>query len=735
GLLGGMFGGNGGTVTETIPTAAVSTPSGGSAVLSGGSLSGLLGSGIGSAALDNISAGSSVSGWSAQDNTAQLDATVASGAREKYTRFLGNGKDSVTIMVYMCGTDLESKYGMATADLTEMASANLGDNVKIVVFTGGCSQWKTTGISNSVNQVYEIANGRLLQLVSNAGTGAMTNPDTLSWFIRYCAENYPASRNELIFWDHGGGSISGYGYDEKNARSGSMDLSGIRKALEDGGVRFDFIGFDACLMATVETGLMLDSYADYMIASEETEPGIGWYYTDWLNALAANTSMPTVEVGRRIVDSFVTTCGSRCRGQSATLSVVDLAELAHTAPDKLKSFSESLSGMISNREYATISTARSGAREFARSSAIDQIDLVDFAGSVGNAEGQALAEALLGAVKYNRTSSDMYNAYGLSIYFPYRKTSTVSAAVRTYDAIGFDDSYFNAIRAFASLETSGQISTGGLSTSPLSSLLGSFSYDAGGSSADMIGGLLGSFLSGGGMDFFSDRALSQDETAEYISEHYFNPSNLDWQGPDRDNNAVIAMPEDQWALVTGIEVNMFVDDGEGYVDLGLDNVFQFDDNGCLLGVTDGTWLGVNAQPVAFYHEYDVYDADGTMRTYGTIPVLLGGERAELLVVLEHGRGTVTGARYVYRDGQTDTVAKSVAELAEGDAIDFVCDYYGYDGTYLDSYLLGETETWSSDWQINNIPVGGTLRVTWRFTDIYQQHYWTLPITFENASIR
>ena len=159
--------------------------------------------------------------------------------------------------------------------------------------------------------------------------------------------------------------------------------------------------------------------------------------------------------------------------------------------------------MISNKEYATISTARSGCREFARSSKIDQIDLVDFAGSVGNREGQTLAEALLGAVKYNRTSSDMSNAYGLSIYFPYRKTSSVNAAVRTYDAIGLDSSYSECIRAFASLEASGQVSTGGMDSNPFGSLMGSFTPGSG--SADLITGLLGSFLGGGGTRADADR--------------------------------------------------------------------------------------------------------------------------------------------------------------------------------------------------------------------------------------
>ena len=69
-------------------------------------------------------------------------------------------------------------------------------------------------------------------LVKDAGTGAMTNPDNLAGYIQYCAKNFPADRYELILWDHGGGSVSGYGYDEKYVNSGSMTLSGIQKAPE-----------------------------------------------------------------------------------------------------------------------------------------------------------------------------------------------------------------------------------------------------------------------------------------------------------------------------------------------------------------------------------------------------------------------------------------------------------------------------------------------------------------------
>ena len=37
--------------------------------------------------------------------------------------------------------------------------------------------------------------------------------------------------------------------------------------------------------------------------------------------------MPTIQFGRNIVGSFVEVCAQKCRGQSTTLSVVDLAEL------------------------------------------------------------------------------------------------------------------------------------------------------------------------------------------------------------------------------------------------------------------------------------------------------------------------------------------------------------------------------------------------------------------------
>lgn len=698
-----------------------------------------------SALLSGLGGGSVSSGWEAAPaNTGRLDATVASNAREKYTKLLGDGKDTATIMVYMCGTDLESRSGMGTADLQEMLNARFGEEINLLVYTGGCKGWKNNAVSSSTNQIWQVKEGKLVKLKDRLGSVSMTDPDVLSGYIQWCARNYPASRYGLILWDHGGGSVSGYGYDEKFASSGSMDLVGMDTALKDAGVKFDFIGFDACLMATAETALTLTQHADYLIASEETEPGVGWYYTDWLTAFGQNTSMPTIELGRQIADSFVDTCAQKCRGQLTTLSVVDLAELEATLPPVLTDFSQAATRLIQNKQYHTVSNARNGAREFAQSSQIDQVDLVHLAKNLGTKEGDALAQALLGAVKYNRTSSNMTNAYGLSIYFPYRKQSTVDRAVSTYQAIGMDDSYSECIRRFADQQIIGAAGTQA-QTTPIGALSGIFGTGNPGGDVEGVSELLGLVLGSG---FFSDRSLDMEEAARYVADHHLNDEDVEWQDSGKgDASDVLRLSEEKWALVHALELNVFYDDGEGFIDLGLDNVYEFDEDGALKREYDGTWLAINGQPVAYYHMSTVDDGEHYTIT-GRVPVLHNGQRSELILVFddETPYGYVAGVQAVYKENAgskkdpygyvawdqivytTDTVAKAQEALQPGDILEFICDYYtlnGYGMEYHDSYLLGDPLTVTEEpLTISNVPLVGATRAAYRFTDLYGGHCWT-----------
>ena len=729
-LLGG--GSNGGGASSLI--------SGGLSSLLGGysasSLQDMLGgswfssqTGIGSATPASPSTVSTAAANGGGANYTSVNRSVASGSRAKYTTVKGNGKDTFTIMVYMCGADLESKSAMATRDLQEMLAAQFGSNVRLIVYTGGSKGWRNNMVSSQVNQIWQVKDGGLECLVENAGTAAMTNPATLASFIQYGAKNFKANRYALILWDHGSGSVAGYGYDERNPAAGSMSLAGLNTAFQKGGIQFDFIGFDTCLLASVENALMVSRYADYLIASEETEPGIGWYYTNWLTAIGNNTSISTLDIGKQICDDFVSQCASQCRGQQTTLSVTDLAELSNTVPDKLSAFANGITTLVTNQDYKSVSNARNGSREFAPSARIDQVDLADLCNNLNTAESNALAKALRAAVKYNRTS--IADAYGLSVYFPYQKMSNVDKAVSTYAAIGMDDSYSKAIRAFASVEASGQAVTGGV-TSAIPSLFGLGGGSSSSSGGDMIGSLLSSFL-GGGMgdmsslmgDFLSGRTLTEEQLGTYLTANILDSGNLVFK-QDGDQ-WVIDMTPDQWALVHGVDQNLFYDNGKGYVDMGLDNLFEFDAAGRLVADTSGTWVAINGQPVPYYHETTQVISEDDWRITGSVPCLLNGERAELLLTFDQDGSAVAGARTVYVNGETDTIPKSMTEIAAGDTITFLADLYDYDQNYIDSYHFGNTLTVGEDGLTVSdvyLPDASKAMITYRFTDIYNQSYWT-----------
>ena len=96
----------------------------------------------------------------------------------------------------------------------------------------------------------------------------------------------------------------------------------------------------------------------------------------------------------------------------------------------------------------------------------------------------------------------------------------------------------------------------------------------------------------------------------------------------------------------------------------------------------------------------------------------------------HPYGYIAGARTDYKESETLTVAKNLIELNEGDVLEFVCDYYSYDGKYLDSFYLGEPMTVTKSMKISNVDVGeGDVKIAYRFTDIYNQEFWTPSLTY------
>ncbi len=666
-------------------------------------------------------------------NTSAVNETASGKARDKFTKLKGNGQDTATILVYMCATDLEANYGMATSDINEMATAAQSDKVNVIIETGGTKKWQNNIMSTATNERWKVGQNSLTALDRNVGRKQMTSPNTLKDFIEWGVREYPADRYMLIFWDHGGGSIQGYGYDQIYPNS-TMTVDQISQVLKSTGVKFDFVGFDACLMANVETAVAVSPYADYMIASEETEPGTGWYYTDWLTTLAKNSSTPTTTLGKEIVDTFIARSG---RNEKTSLSLVDLAEFEASVPDALSSFAKTITTAVNSNAYRTIANARSQTKEYAQSNKIDQVDLVHFCQNVNSPEAQNLIKAIQGCVKYNRVYN-MTNSSGLSIYFPYRSTSRVSAAARLYDNLGMDKSYTDAIRSFATMETSGQVVTGNNSNSLYSILGGQPSY----SQQQVVGynDILSLLMNGGSPQ---SQQSGYGSLEQLLGGSYgVQPNSLDLFAQmlggraeifdtndlilsEVNGRQVLSLSQEQWDLINDIQLNVWINDGTGYIDLGLDNVYDFDEEGNLLVEYDGLWTAIDNRVVSYYvRESEFYD-DGGYTVEGYAPALINGELANFVIRFtdEVPEGTVIGAQKVY---DTGVEGKGYMELNEGDEISFICDYYDYDGNFQNTYALGDAPLlYDGELTVSTYEITGEdILFGYRLTDIYNANTWT-----------
>ena len=133
-------------------------------------------------------------------------------------------KKDTTLMVYMIGSNLESQFGNGTRDLEEMrkAQVDFGKN-NVIVYTGGACRWSGR-IPSGQNSLLDLSLPEENQIAASTEKNAdMGVSETLAAFLNFTVENFPAQHYDLIFWDHGGGPILGYGSDELFGND-SLDL-------------------------------------------------------------------------------------------------------------------------------------------------------------------------------------------------------------------------------------------------------------------------------------------------------------------------------------------------------------------------------------------------------------------------------------------------------------------------------------------------------------------------------
>jgi len=354
-------------------------------------------------------------------------------------------KRSFVLLIYMNGSDLESKHQLASEDINEITHSykNVDDNFATVILHGGTKKWHLSRPISIDSLTYSKVTKDGFEKVKVTANKSIGNPSTLIDFIAYSKKNFPAERYGLIFWNHGRGSVHGFGYDELFPEDISLSLREMGEAFADlkhsqNDLNLDFIGFDACLMATIETATVLAPYAEYMVASQELEPGNGWNYQYIINSLSTNPNLKTAQLLEGIAKSYIDTYSSQPYLQ-ATLSVIALnkVDALNISVGKLISnISANLNSTYPSQEaFKQKSNYRARSKSFGLPSfsfaAEDMIDIFSFFKIAAKSTDTLFSDfekKMRDAVLFNVYSKNLDKdaISGLSVYFPYYNRKTAS---------------------------------------------------------------------------------------------------------------------------------------------------------------------------------------------------------------------------------------------------------------------------------------------------------------------
>lgn len=327
-----------------------------------------------------------------------------------------------TVMVYLCGSNLESNGGAASKDVYEMVRSGFDtDKVNVLVMAGGSPFWLTR-FPASKTTIFEITNSGPVKVWQQPAMN-MGDFKTLATFLQFGYQYYPAEKYALILWDHGGGPVDGFCMD--TLAMDSLSLQEFGEALRCSPAseeKLEWIGFDACLMSCLEVANLAAPFANYLIASQAVEPSSGWDYS-FLKGLEADSS--GAATGKRIVDAYWNSL-AESTGE-ITMACINLKKM-DDVNSTLDALYWNLASDLAADTFSDFSTYRNDSRGFGRSATpekdYDLVDLLDLSQHYSTLElwgVRRLRSAVQNAVIYQR--SNLEGASGLSIYHPYYNAS------------------------------------------------------------------------------------------------------------------------------------------------------------------------------------------------------------------------------------------------------------------------------------------------------------------------
>lgn len=594
---------------------------------------------------------------------------------------------------YLCGSDLETNHGCASTDLQEMLEVQLPENVTVVIQTGGANVWQNELMDASKLQRW-VYNSEGLQLVHEEAAANMGESQTLYDFLYYASTNYPADKIAVTFWNHGGGSVSGAAFDEIYGLD-SLDLVEMYQAFDSvwpanaADPALELVGFDTCLMATIDVAAVFQNFSKYLVASEEVEPGNGWLYSGWLGALAADPTMDGEDLGIAICNTYFEGCEAVGTQDQATLSLTDLGKLtplleayeafgqeAFVAATQDPGFFAQLGRAASQSENYGGNTREQGYT--------NMVDLGHLARQTAwmLPSAQSVSDALADCVLYQVGGVYRAEATGLSCYYSYNG----------------DLSDFN-----------GYIGMGtGVAFKHL------YAY-----------GLTGELAEGG--EEYLDSLDIQDLPK------ILTLADMDWDGAplslNEDGAAVLTLGADANNILSGIGFSLYYVDeaNDQKLLLGTDNDIVADwENGVFYDNFRGVWGAIDGHLV-----YMELSFEGEGYNLYSVPILLNDEAYNLQVVYDFTEEawSILGASQGL--DESGMVSKELRLLAEGDVITTIWKMASYSGDDEFQMYAADQLTVTAETSFGEAPLfDGSYALIFEMWDANGNYAYSDMVTFD-----
>ncbi len=342
-------------------------------------------------------------------------------------------KDDWTVLVYMSAAN--GLDAAALQSLNEMEVGGESEQVNVLVQLDRIPVAENSEDWGGARRYRIIADDDLTtinsELVEEPGPTNMGDPDSLSDFVVWGIQNFPANRYALVLWGSGSG-WRGLALDSTEEDDLSMsDLTGaLQRALSQARrPRLDLVGFDAGLMAQLEVLNAIQPFADYAVAAPGLLPLTGWDYEALLAALYDDTGVNA--------EQFATLIATTALEESARLSPIPPMMTAvdlRTLP-RVNAAVEQLSQMIV-QNAALSAGAIADARRLGQIATLDHDGNDDLFGAVDVGDFAAELAQYVALPELARRSEAVVDALTTAIVSRGRPAADAAPAPETDGGVG-----------------------------------------------------------------------------------------------------------------------------------------------------------------------------------------------------------------------------------------------------------------------------------------------------------